>query len=108
MPIVHWTTRAYRTLDFKEISMVKRFLLSPGVLPIMLLAAPVIASAETIGSGSGMTISIPSSVDVLARVAASVPVSISCNGFDQQSAYNYGSLQVTLSQASGKTVNSAS
>lgn len=91
--------------------MIKRFLLSFAVLPCLLLAAPVLASADTSGTGSGMAITIPSSVNVIARVAADVSVSITCNPFDSTNLYGYpqnGSVAVTLSQPSGQTVNSAS
>lgn len=93
--------------------MISKVLRSMIVLPLLFAAGTVAASADTTGTGSGMSITVPSSATLIARVAIPVTVQITCSAPDLSSFsifngpfVNSGG-SVTVSQASGRGVNSA-
>jgi len=94
--------------------MLNKLLRSFALLPVLLLATAVAAAADTTGSGNNMTLTVPSSATLIARVAVPVTVSIQCTGSLDTSSFYYlqgpyynSNVAVTVSQPSGKTVNSA-
>jgi len=84
------------------------------VVPVLVAMGTVAAAADTTGTGNNMTLTVPSSATLIARVAVPVTIQIQCTGALDTSTfyylngpfYNSGGT-VTVSQASGRTVNSA-
>jgi hypothetical protein len=95
--------------------MFAKVLRSLAVLPLLLAASTAVASAsaDTTGTGSGMSITLPNSATLIARVAVPVSAQITCSPPDLSNyniyggPYFYSNGSVTVSQASGRTVNSA-
>lgn len=93
--------------------MITRLFGSMILLPALLAAGTVGASADTTGNGSGMSLTVPSSAALIARVAIPVTVQISCRPPDLSvysifnSPFVNSSGAVTVSQPSGRSVNSA-
>jgi len=84
------------------------------VVPVLVAMGTVGAAADTTGTGNNMTLTVPSSATLIARVAVPVTIDISCTGsidtstfYYLQGPYYYSSASVTVSQASGRAVNSA-
>jgi hypothetical protein len=84
------------------------------VVPVLIALGTVAAAADTTGTGSNMTLTVPSSATLIARVAVPVTVQIQCTGSLDTSGFYYiqgpyfsSNASVTISQASGRTVNSA-
>jgi len=84
------------------------------VVPVLLVMGAVAASADSSGTGYNMTITVPSSATLIARVAVPVTVQIACTGSVDTSGFwqVYGpyfsqGASVTISQPSGRSVNSA-
>lgn len=91
-------------------------LLSLAAVPVMLLMGSVAASADTSGTGYNMTVTAPSSATLIAKVAIPVTIQIQCSGnFDPSTLgfwfyyppYYSSNATVTVSQAAGRSVNSA-
>ena len=93
--------------------MFSKILRSMIVVPLLIAAGTVAASADTTGTGSGMSITVPSSATLVARVAVPLTVQITCsapnlsNYFVYNGPYISSGGSVTVSQASGKGVNNA-
>jgi hypothetical protein len=94
--------------------MLSKLLRSLAIVPALLVVTAVVAAADTTGTGNNMTITVPSSATLIARVAVPVTIQIQCtNTLDLTgiSVYNgpyiYSSATVTVSQPAGRTVNSA-
>lgn len=84
------------------------------VVPVLLVMGTIGAAADTTGSGYNMTLTQPSSATLIARVAVPVTVQIQCTGSLDTSSFYYlngpyynSNGTVTVSQAQGRTVNSA-
>ena len=94
--------------------MFSKILRSMIVVPLLLAAGTVAASADTTGTGSGMSITVPSSATLVARVAVPLTVQITCSAPSLSNYYVYygpfvnSGSSFTVSQASGRGVNSAS
>ncbi len=94
--------------------MLHKLLRSFALVPVLLLATVVAAAADTTGTGNNMTLTVPSSATLIARAAVPVTVSVQCTGSIDTSSFYYlqgpyynSTIAVTVSQPSGKSVNSA-
>lgn len=94
--------------------MFTKILRSLAVVPVLLVMGTVVAAADTSGTGNNMTLTVPSSATLIAKVAVPVTIQITCTGgidtssfFYLQGPYYSTSATVTVSQPSGRTVNSA-
>jgi len=94
--------------------MLSKVIRSLFVVPVLLVMGTVAAAAATTGTGNNMTLTVPSSATLIARVAVPVTIQIQCTGGIDTSTFYY--LQgpyynsigtVTVSQPAGQTVNSA-
>jgi hypothetical protein len=94
--------------------MITKFLRSMLVLPLLMVFGMVGASADTAATGSNMTITVPASTTLIARVAVAVTVQVKCTAPDLSQYtifypptvfFNTGT--VTVSQAFGTSVNNA-
>jgi len=95
--------------------MLSKLIRSLLVVPILVALGTVAAAADTTGTGNNMTLTVPSSAKLIARVAVPVTIQIQCTGGIDTSTFYYlpgpyynSNASVTISQASGRTVNSAS
>ena len=84
------------------------------VVPVLVVMGTVAAAADTTGTGNNMTLTVPSSATLIARVAVPVTIQIQCTGNIDTSTFYYfngpyynSNGTVTVSQPSGRTVNSA-
>jgi hypothetical protein len=84
------------------------------VVPVLILVGTIGAAADSSGTGNNMTLTVPSAATLIARVAVPVTVKIQCTGGIDTSTFYYlngpyynSGASVTVSQASGRTVNSA-
>jgi hypothetical protein len=86
---------------------------SVALVPLLIGLGTVSASADTTGTGPNMTMTVPSSATLIARVAIPVTVQITCSAPDLSQfsifsgPFSNGSASVTVSQASGTGVNNA-
>jgi hypothetical protein len=94
--------------------MFSKVLRSLVVVPVLVAMGTVAAAADTTGTGSNMTLTVPSSATLIAKVAVPVTIQIQCTGSIDLSSFYYiqgpyfsSNGAVTISQASGRTVNSA-
>ncbi len=94
--------------------MITKFLRSLFILPLLMVFGMVGASADTSATGNNMTITVPSSATLTARVALAVSIQVQCVAEDSQYTnffypvtvfFNTGT--TTVLQASGTTVNRA-
>jgi hypothetical protein len=84
------------------------------VVPVLIVMGTIGAAADTTGTGYNMTLTVPSSATLIARVAVPVTIQIQCTGgidtstfyYLQGPYYNSGG-SVTVSQPAGRTVNNA-
>lgn len=93
--------------------MIGKLARSLAVVPLLVGLGTVSASADTTGTGINMTVTVPSSATLIARVAIPVTVQINCSAPDLSpyfifsGPFSNGSVSVTVSQAAGTSVNSA-
>jgi len=94
--------------------MLSKVIRSLVVVPVLVAMGTVGAAADTTGTGNNMTLTVPSSATLIARVAVPVTIQIECTGGIDTSTFYYlngpyysSGASVTVSQPSGRTVNSA-
>lgn len=94
--------------------MVTKILRSLAAVPVLLVTTAVVAAADTTGTGYNMTLTVPSSATLIAKVAVPVTMQIACTGSLDTSSFYYingpfysSNASVTVSQSQGRTVNSA-
>ncbi len=116
MARIEWHCRkqaAGRERPEKGDHMITKLLRSLAVVPLLVGLGTVAASADTTGTGTNMSMTVPSTATLIARVAVPVTVEITCTlpnlsqFFIFNGPFTFSNGSVTVSQASGTSVNNA-